>query len=70
MTRPLYEAGLIDDEPVLKVCVDSRANLEAVLEAGVTLLRHRTGFLSGDSGVLVTRHSACDFTLEVHPDVP
>lgn len=43
--------------------MDSQLN-EAVQSLQDTALR------LGDRGILVTRHSAQDFTLELHPSVP
>ena len=63
MTSPIL------DEDVLTVRVADRTDMEAQLEQCVTRLRDRALAL-GDRGILVTRHSASDFTIELHPEVP
>lgn len=70
MVAALNETDTDDQELILKIRVDRRADLDAMLDAGVNLLRKRTKSLDSVRGILVTRHSPSDFTLEIHPDVP
>lgn len=53
----------------LTIRVVDRADLDQRLDDCV--LKVRAAALSaGDRGILITRHTARDFTIELHPEVP
>lgn len=56
-------------EALLHVRVQDRRHLEEQLDKAVDILAARSP-LHGGTGILVARHSARDFTLQLHPDVP
>lgn len=56
-------------EGPITIAVKSRSDMESQLERAVQLLKQRALGL-GDRGILVTRHSAEDFTVELHSSVP
>lgn len=53
----------------LRVRVEDRYGLDLQLNEAESNLR-RLADAYGDRGILVTRHSPWDFTIELHPDVP
>lgn len=53
----------------LLVRADDRADLEAKLNLAEARLQ-AIALAFRDRGIMVTRHSAWDFTVELHPDVP
>lgn len=55
---------------IIRITVDSRADLDHKLEAGVSLLQRQATSLGCTQGILVTRHSIRDFTVELHAEVP
>lgn len=56
-------------QDVLSIRVTDRQDMDLQLHRGVARLRERA-LSYGDRGILVTRHSSKDFTLELHPNVP
>ncbi|MFC0488618.1 hypothetical protein [Sinomonas atrocyanea] len=54
---------------LIEIRVESRRNMEYELEQAVRTLRERAEQIK-DRGILVTRRSPQDFTIELHPDVP
>lgn len=54
----------------LTITVLSRADMDRQLEEGADLLRRLAERQGGIHGIMATRHSAVDFTLELHPGVP
>lgn len=54
---------------VLTVRARDPSEMEARLEQAAALLQDRAQAL-GDRGILVTRHSPWDFTLQLDPEVP
>ena len=57
------------NEALLHVRVQDRRHLEEQLDKAVDILAARAP-LCGGKGILVARHSARDFTLQLHPDIP
>ena len=49
--------------------VQDRAHMDEQLDYNVSLLLEHA-MLHRRMGILVTRHSPCDFTVELHPAVP
>jgi hypothetical protein len=56
-------------DELVRFTATTRRDMEARLEAAVEYLRGRARS-SVDRGILVTRHSPWDFTLELHESVP
>jgi hypothetical protein len=63
----MYTKASNDD--LLHVRVQDRRQLEEQLDKAVTILAERAP-LCGGQGILVARHSARDFTVQLHPDIP
>lgn len=61
VTQPL-------DAPI-RVTVGSRSDMDILLDSAADRLRYAAQFY-GDRGILVTRHCAQEFTLELHSSVP
>ncbi len=57
------------NEDLLHVRVQKRSQLEDQLDKAVNILAERAP-LCGGKGILVARHSARDFTVQLHPDIP
>lgn len=57
-------------ETFLQVRIEHRSELEATLESGIAHLQKQGTLRSLAHGILITRTSSTDFTLEIHPDVP
>lgn len=57
------------NEDLLHVRVQKRSQLEGQLDKAVNILAERAS-LCGGQGILVARHSARDFTVQLHPDIP
>ena len=57
------------NEDLLHIRVQERSQLEDQLDKAVNILAERAP-LCGGKGILVTRHSPRDFTLQLHPVVP
>lgn len=55
---------------VLSFTVDSRSDLDSKIEEGVRFLQKHAAHTGRCSGILVTRYSIRDFTVELHPAVP
>jgi hypothetical protein len=53
----------------VRIVVANRTEMDLQLQASMDVLVERAG-LHRDRGILVTRHSPRDFTLELHRDVP
>lgn len=53
----------------IKITVKSRSEMESELDHAVQALRHLAEQLK-DRGILVSRHSVSDFTVELHTAVP
>ncbi|MEV7135568.1 hypothetical protein AB0N24_22105 [Arthrobacter sp. NPDC093128] len=56
-------------EDLLHVRVKDRRQLEDQLDKAVNILAGRAQHC-GCKGILVARHSARDFTVQLHPDIP
>jgi hypothetical protein len=54
---------------LIKITVKNRAEMESHLESAIRSLRMKADEQKA-CGILVTRHSAYDFTAELHPSVP
>lgn len=52
-----------------KITVESRTDMDFLLERAVHLLKNKAQPMK-DRGILITRHSAQDFTVELHASVP
>jgi AmiR/NasT family two-component response regulator len=58
-----------EQSDVIQVRVIDRGRMEQQLESAVAPLLQRA-LLERDRGILVTRHSPMDFTVQLHPSVP
>jgi hypothetical protein len=71
-SRPTSYGGTVasaEHQTIITFHVGSRADMESSIETGESLLR-TSALQTADKGILVTRHSPHDFTMELHPEVP
>lgn len=52
-----------------KILAKSKAQMERQLENAMSQLLENA-LISCDKGIMITRHSPNEFTLELHPDIP
>lgn len=53
----------------VRINVDNRKEMDLQLQANVAILLDRAATCQ-DRGILVTRHTHSDFTLEIHTGIP
>lgn len=71
MTAPRNNHGhLREGKPSLKIIVASRADMDRNLEEGVALLQKMAEQQGTYQGIMATRHSPSEFTLELRPEIP